>query len=776
MFLHLLKYNPNHQPAGSPKGGQFAPKGTAGATEQWSPQSAQVLAKSFNRPVSVAEVFNDLTPEEQAKINALDRAITEKLKAGMSTHLVWTRNHDGKHYLPERVKAHRAVLDKVKNGFTNEKGEWVPGMDEFKAKEGETPMLTVLGGRGGSGKSQLKGLAYNEEGSKKSFVLDPDEIKSMLSKQVNHGEWNGADAGLWHEEGDHIFKQLIEYARVSRISMVLDMTLKSDKTSLVLSFKKAGFDLKGAYMFLPPKDAATRSARRALQPGGRYVPTDVIVGTTGPDGRQNGGNYKNEANFDKMVRYFNKGYTIHHNMVKWPEPPVLVVDHRKENPHYRKSRKADEYMEVLKFNPHHDALGRFASGGVGNAEFTDLDRKIIDLKPERRPLSDPKQVKPLGSIIPDATYVPYTKVPFFEDLMQLQGTDINADSGKEQKASRDVLFSQQPVEVVAIRDLIFTQNVVHHEAVKNFKNVNAKPVQVARHRGKMYLLDGHHRVAFEAMNNTVHIDAQVLDLDQGRARKFNPNHDERGRFTVAGNGQGVSFVSPNVDEGMDVKGAEGAVRAARHQDVVAIATEVDALLDLRSKHESGVGAWSDGAENTMLGRVYGNASYDQIRLSAAMKGMLADQKAVIPFKVEKDGPDSMYKVKVSDTDLKSVHAKFSEAGLEFHTMVPHSGHTDVYVFDPGTQLKKQVQEAGARHGIEISQWRGRGEFLGSWDTRQEGRDAYQAVIDAHLGQDRRGAWDRLHSRWRQSHPVVKGLSIPSYRGMMRTEVAWQTRR
>ena len=52
--------------------------------------------------------------------------------------------------------------------------------------------------------------------------------------------------------------------------------------------------------------------------------------------------------------------------------------------------------------------------------------------------------KPLGSIIPDATYVPYTKVPFFEDLMQLQGTDINADSGKEQKASRDVLFSQQP--------------------------------------------------------------------------------------------------------------------------------------------------------------------------------------------------------------------------------------------------------------------------------------------------------------------------------------------
>jgi hypothetical protein len=226
---------------------------------------------------------------------------------------------------------------------------------------------------------------------------------------------------------------------------------------------------------------------------------------------------------------------------------------------------------------------------------------------------------------------------------------------------------------------------------------------------------------------------------------------------------------------MDVVGAQGALGTARHQDVLALATEVDALLGLRSKHDSGVGAWSDGAENTLLGRVYGNVPYDHLRLSAAMKGMLADQKAVIPFKVEKGGPDSMYKIKVSDTDMKSVHTKMSEAGLEFHTMVPHSGHTDVYVFDPGSELTTKVQQAGARHGIEISQWRGRGEFLGSWDTRQEGRDAYQAVIDAHLGQDRRGQWDRLHSRWRQSHPVVKGLSVPSYHGMMTTEVAWQPR-
>jgi hypothetical protein len=285
----------------------------------------------------------------------------------------------------------------------------------------------------------------------------------------------------------------------------------------VLSFRDAGFSLKGAYMFLPPKDAATRSARRALSPGGRYVPTDVIVGTTGPDGKQRGGNYKNEKNFDALTKYFDKGFVIYHNMVKWPEPPVKVVDHRGSNPYFgQHSRKKGEYISILKFNEVHDSLGRFASSGLNHSDFTDTDRKIIDLKPHKRPLTDPDAVKTIASIIPGASYVPYTKLPFFDAMMKMQGTNIEQHSGEEQKAARDAMLTKQPVETVPIKGLTYTQNVVHWEAAKNFKNVNAKPVQVARYHGKLYLLDGHHRVVNEAMNGTKDIEAHVLDLDAVR--------------------------------------------------------------------------------------------------------------------------------------------------------------------------------------------------------------------------------------------------------------------
>ena len=425
------------------------------------------------------------------------------------------------------------------------------------------------------------------------------------------------------------------------------------------------------------------------------------------------------------------------------------------------------FHHILKFNKFHDTRGRFASGGLNNADFTEHDRKIIDLKPDRRPLTHPDQVRTLGSFIPGAKYVPYTKLPFYSTLMHMQGMDMNHHTGQEQKAARDVLLSRQPIEQVDIRNLVFTQNVVNWEATKHFKDAHPKPVQVARYDGKLYLLDGHHRVAYEAAYGHHNmLDAHVLDLKKvhkwATILKFNPNHDPKdGRFTSGQNsGQGLEFVSPNIEEGLNVSTAESAWGSQRHVEVVRAADEIDQMLGLSSKHTSAVGAWSDGAENTVLSRIYGNPTYEQIKLSAAMKGMLADQKAVIPFKVDRNGKDSMYQIKMQATDLNKIHEELISAGLEFHTMVPHNGHTDVYVFDPGTELQQKVEEAGAKHGA-ISQWRGNGEFLGSWSDRQEGRDAYQAVIDKNLGPNQRGQWDRIHSGWRRTHPVSKPTTSQS---------------
>lgn len=237
--------------------------------------------------------------------------------------------------------------------------------------------------------------------------------------------------------------------------------------------------------------------------------------------------------------------------------------------------------------------------------------------------------------------------------------------------------------------------------------------------------------------------------------KYNHNHDERGRFAQAGYGQGIEFVSPNVENLPNVRVAQEAINSQRHKDVAEMNVEVDKILGLATAQADGVGAWLDGAEDVVMGRVTGNPSYEMIRLAAAMKGMLADQKAVIPFKVG-NGPDSLYQVKVAHTDLPKIHEELVGMGLENHTLVPHGDHTDVYLFDPGTQMQAQVTAAGEHYGKGTTRWRGHGEFLGSWSDRTEGRQAYQAVIDGALrGGDRKGQWDRLYSGWRKAHPALK---------------------
>src|SRR5512141_1754672 len=237
--------------------------------------------------------------------------------------------------------------------------------------------------------------------------------------------------------------------------------------------------------------------------------------------------------------------------------------------------------------------------------------------------------------------------------------------------------------------------------------------------------------------------------------KFNPYHDEHGRFTYAGHGQGIEFVSPNVDNLPNVRVAQEAIGSLRHREVVAANAEVDRILGLTVEQSDGVGAWFDGAEDTVMARVRGDPSYDTLRLAAAMKGVLADQKAVIPCKVTKDGPDSLYQVKVGHTDLPKIHDELVAMGLENNTLIPHGDHTDVYLFDPGTQMEAHVNSAGEHYGQRPTRWRGNGEFLGSENDRTEGRQKYQETIDALLGSDRKGPWDRLYSRWRETHPVLK---------------------
>jgi ADP-Ribosyltransferase in polyvalent proteins len=238
--------------------------------------------------------------------------------------------------------------------------------------------------------------------------------------------------------------------------------------------------------------------------------------------------------------------------------------------------------------------------------------------------------------------------------------------------------------------------------------------------------------------------------------KYDPNQarDLRGRWTDGSMG-GLQMVSPNVLENMGFDDAVRAMGEPRSKEVLQASQEVDGIVGLNIRHFPALGAWSDGAENSLLCRVEPPATYDEIKVSAAMKGMLADQKAVIPFRVEEGGPDSMYSMTVNSSDLKQLNKELVGMGIEYHTLEPTGSSTNVWVFDQGSELRDKIREAAGKYDAQPKVWRGRGEILGSFESRTEGREAYEETIARTLGPDKRGRWEGFYNRWRTTHEVLK---------------------
>ena len=135
-----------------------------------------------------------------------------------------------------------------------------------------------------------------------------------------------------------------------------------------------------------------------------------------------------------------------------------------------------------------------------------------------------------------------------------------------------------------------------------------------------------------------------------------------------------------------------------------------------------------------------------------MKGLLAEQKAVLAFQNDPDGPDRMWKVRVESKDVKETHEKLLKLGIENHTLVDHGTHHEVYIFDQGGEIADKVQSFQMKGGHHVEGVRGSGEFIGSWTSREEGASKYREVLSAFAsnGQAHRDAVKQFHQlrrRW-----------------------------
>lgn len=201
-------------------------------------------------------------------------------------------------YTAEREALHRKIIETLLSPDAIAAARPAPG---------ESPTFTILGGRGGSGKSWF---TQNGVVANKPIVFDNDKIKSMLP------EYQGWNAALVHEEASHIFNVADNIARSLGLNVVHDATMKTAKNSeaFAAAYKKAGYRVEGFYMFLPPDIAAERAIKRFRGPTGRFVPPDYVMASR-----------DNDKTFDNIRHIFSR-WAVYDNNVPRGEAPRLVAN------------------------------------------------------------------------------------------------------------------------------------------------------------------------------------------------------------------------------------------------------------------------------------------------------------------------------------------------------------------------------------------------------------------------------------------------------------------
>ena len=252
--------------------------------------------KTFDDPdVTSDEIMMRASPEQRRQIALYEK----KIREGKTTAELYKDPETGV-WAPERVKIQEKILQ---DHFTPE------AVKKATPAAGEKPVVTVLGGRGGSGKTFLTEGTGAPVDLERNIVINSDLIKEMFP------EYEGWNAAHLHEESSMLMKKIEAYAREKKLNVVLDMTMSDGaKVAKQLdAFEASDFRVQGFYMHLPRQEAAFRAIGRATKADKpRYVPLQIIL-----DSRAN------EIAFQQMIPRFEKWGAWDNQVARGADPRLL---------------------------------------------------------------------------------------------------------------------------------------------------------------------------------------------------------------------------------------------------------------------------------------------------------------------------------------------------------------------------------------------------------------------------------------------------------------------
>ena len=268
--------------------------------------SVSHAARLYEPTTKTADEIIDAIPGARAAVDKVRKKLDEGIATDRLVKDGGFKRENGT-YTPERSALHEEIIQRFVNPET---------VEQYTPSGNQNPLLTVLGGRGGSGKSWLTGKSGPID-TNTSLVIDSDEVKGMLP------EYEGWNAGLLHEELSDIVAMIDRRAAAMGMNVVLDGTLKStsilDRIAVYQAPEGTEYDVDGYYMYASPETAATRAFNRWAKGGrfdGRFVPPEVVLGNT-----------KNEANFDKLSESF-RNWGVYNNDADQGDP-ILVEKSRR---------------------------------------------------------------------------------------------------------------------------------------------------------------------------------------------------------------------------------------------------------------------------------------------------------------------------------------------------------------------------------------------------------------------------------------------------------------
>ena len=229
----------------------------------------------------------------------------------------------------------------------------------------------------------------------------------------------------------------------------------------------------------------------------------------------------------------------------------------------------------------------------------------------------------------------------------------------------------------------------------------------------------------------------------------------------------VAFVSPSVAEHLDFGQAVSGLASNRQRVLAKASAEIDQALGLKSHDSPAVGAWSDGAENSLMTEVEGG-TFDQLRVAAAMKAHIAQQKAALVFQQDPAGKAVLASFAAKGS-LATIHDNLLADGVEFHTVIPTKDGATVYVADLDGSAHDAIEHAAQRYSATPEFQIGHAEFIPP-DTKSDGSDAeqrefsqrgYESLIAGSGVEGSAALWQRIHHAYGASLQGVKDAYDPN---------------